>query len=178
MTRGLIRITDEETPVLQGVAKKVPENGIIVEIGSAFGYSISKMADVAKKSVTLFAIDPWSLIDQRGQRNREALFAQTILNYQNIIPIKSFSQDVDWDQEIDLLFIDGKHDFSSVLHDYLKFSPFVKHGGFLVFHDYREEQAPGVTKVIDEVVIPSNLWEFSVEYKLWIGMRIVAKEYV
>lgn len=171
MTRGLIRITDEETPVLQDIARKVPENGTIVEIGSAFGYSISKMADAAKKSVTLYAIDPWSLIDQRGQRLREAMFMQEISHYLNIKPIKNFSQNVDWNQEIDLLFIDGKHDYNSVLGDYLKFSRFVKIGGFLVFHDYREEQAPGVTKAVDETVIPSGLWSFESRYKLWIGVK-------
>ena len=169
--RGLVRILDEEVPVLQNLAKEVPEDGTIVEIGSAFGFSICKMAEVCRESVTLHAIDPWSLIDQGAQRRREALFDLAILRFDNIKKIKAFSQDVEWNEEIDLLFIDGNHFHPHVDNDYLKFSPFVKRGGFLVFHDYKEERVPDVAEVVDELAIPSNLWEWEVKHSMWIGIR-------
>lgn len=171
MTRGLVRITDEETPILQGLAADVPENGIIIEIGSAWGYSISKMAEVSKRSVTLFAIDPWTLGGQKQQPARERQFREITAPYKNIRKIKAFSQDVDWKVEIDLLFIDGNHQYNFVSGDYLKFSPFVKKDGILVFHDYLEERAPGVTRAVAEFVIPSGLWDWHTQERFWIGRR-------
>lgn len=40
-----------------------------------------------------------------------------------------------WNQSIDLLFIDGCHEYSQVKRDYLNFSRFVTKDGFIFFHD-------------------------------------------
>ena len=37
--------------------------------------------------------------------------------------------------KIDLLFIDGDHSYEGVKKDYELYSPFVKKGGMIVFHD-------------------------------------------
>jgi len=167
--RGLVRINDDETKVLQAIAAQVHEGGTIVEIGSAFGWSASAMAQVVKRDVKIHCIDPWTLAPQKQQPNREARFDGMAANYPNIIKIKSFSENVEWSDEIDLLFIDGNHSYKAVMQDYLKFSPFVR--DTIVFHDYMDERAPGVTQAVDELVVPSGLWEYRTEYRLWIGTR-------
>lgn len=167
-----IRVSDEETPVLQALAESVPAGGLIIEIGSANGYSCAKIAEACNEDVRIYAIDPWTLAPQKQQPARERKFHQTIAPYKHKIkPIKAFSQDVELKEAIDLLFIDGNHHYQFVSHDYLKFAPLVKKSGVLVFHDYHDPRAPGVTKVIDELVIPTGLWKWRVEHQLWIGVR-------
>jgi predicted O-methyltransferase YrrM len=39
------------------------------------------------------------------------------------------------ENEIDFLFIDGNHSYEQVLADYLMYSPLVKRGGIIAFHD-------------------------------------------
>lgn len=171
--RKMIRINDEETKILQALAATVPEKGLIVEIGSAFGWSCSKMAETSHESVTIVSIDPWTLIDDQQHKGFERKFQKRIKPFQNrIVPVRAFSQDVLIARPIDLLFIDGDHSSSAVENDYYRFSSCVEKGNLLVFHDYHEpELAPGVTKVIDDIVIPSDLWNWRVEYSLWIGER-------
>jgi len=165
---------------LQGLAGEVPENGVILEIGAAWGYSISKMAEASKDSVLLFTIDPWTLArDGRNwdksnkiiQTEQEKKFHITIEPYKDrITAYKSFSWNVDFSLPIDLLFIDGDHSFNVCLQDYLMFSRLIKPGGLLVMHDYREKWE-GVTRVIDEVVIPSGLWDYRTEMRFFIGVK-------
>jgi len=172
--KNKIRINDNETKSLQALAAMVPERGVILEIGSAWGWSLRAMADVSRESVHLYSIDIWTLGPNRKMIGMERRFHKLIAPYrQRITPIKAYSQRVDWELEIDLLFIDGDHSYQAVLGDYLKFSPFVKRGGYLVFHDYHEDsKAPDVAPVIEEVVEPSGLWTWRVVERLWMGKRV------
>ena len=56
----------------------------------------------------------------------------------------------DWDKQIDVLFIDADHSYEGCLDDWNNFSPFVKKGGWVVFHDC-DETSPGVVRVFDEI---------------------------
>lgn len=56
----------------------------------------------------------------------------------------------DWNRQIDLLFIDGDHTYEGCLDDWNNFSPFVKSGGTVYFHDC-DETSPGVVQVFQEI---------------------------
>lgn len=174
----MVRINNLETPILQGLSASVPQNGLIVEIGAAWGWSASKMAEASDDSVGIITIDPWTLAPQKQQPERERLFWQTIQPYKRrITAIKSFSQDVDVEavlrgRQIDLLFIDGDHHYEPVRDDCLKFSPFVRSGGLLVFHDYVNDRWPGVRQAVDEFAVSSGLWDWHTRERFWIGKRI------
>jgi predicted O-methyltransferase YrrM len=61
-----------------------------------------------------------------------------------------------WNQPIRLLFIDGDHSYASTKADFDAWYPFVEHGGIVCMHDYRNPcYLDGVTKFIDEVMLPS-----------------------
>ena len=174
----MVRINNHETPVLQDLASRVPENGLIFEIGAAFGYSATKMADASHSSVKIITVDPWTLAPQKQQPERERIFLEAVRAYSDrILPVKSFSQDVDLaallaGREIDLLFIDGDHNYHGVSHDYLKFGDSVKSGGLLVFHDYVNERWPGVARTVDELVVPSGKWvDYYDTHRFWVGTR-------
>jgi hypothetical protein len=60
-------------------------------------------------------------------------------------------RNIPWDREIDILFIDDSHYYDDIKENFDKFSPFVKPGGYVVFHDYHFESAGGVKKFVDEL---------------------------
>lgn len=62
-----------------------------------------------------------------------------------------------WVLPIDLLFIDGDHRFKNTRENFFGWTPWVPTEGIVIFHDY--PRRVGVTKVINEIVKPSNLWE-------------------
>lgn len=174
----MVRINNVETPILQDLAAGVPQGGLIVEIGAAWGWSASKMAGASHASVKLITVDPWTLAPQKQQPEREQLFWKTIAPYKHrIMAVKSFSQEVDLPavlhgRQIDLLFIDGDHHYAPVRADYLKFSPFVRPGGVLVFHDYVNDRWPGVRQAVDECAVASGAWDWHTRERFWIGTRV------
>lgn len=52
----------------------------------------------------------------------------------------------------DMAFIDGAHDYSSVLADIRKAQKAVKDGGLLVFHDYNHPVHEGLTEAVGELL--------------------------
>ncbi len=70
--------------------------------------------------------------------------------------------------EIDILFIDGNHEYEAVLQDYRQWSPKVKVGGFILFHDvnfhpsevpHGDESFLGPAMVVKEEVFENACWK-------------------
>lgn len=61
-------------------------------------------------------------------------------------------------REIDLLFIDGDHSHAAVLHDFRLWSPRVRPGGWIVFHDVGAAHTNGPKEVVEAHVVPSPHW--------------------
>src|SRR4030043_1537277 len=55
-----------------------------------------------------------------------------------------------WNIPLNLLFIDGGHNYEDVRADTLEYTPHVVKGGTILLHDYDGCNAPGVPKWIDE----------------------------
>lgn len=77
-----------------------------------------------------------------------------------IITIKGCSQEIAkvWSKPIDLLFIDGDHRYENCLADYYNYAKYIVRGGYLAIHDYKAQYNYDVTKVVDTVIKPSELW--------------------
>jgi predicted O-methyltransferase YrrM len=78
-----------------------------------------------------------------------------------------------WATPVDLLFIDGDHSEQACREDWELFSPWVEHGGVVVFHDARlgapgGEGLPGPTATVDELFRGPDAID---------GWRIRAEEY-
>lgn len=65
---------------------------------------------------------------------------------------------------VDLLFIDGDHDFAGVESDFLMYSRLVRPGGFLVFDDANATY-PGILKCIEKHVRNSPEWRIIGPYE-------------
>ncbi len=60
---------------------------------------------------------------------------------------------LDWDKPIDLLFVDDDHMTGTVERDIVKYKPFIKKNGYMVFHDY---YSTGVEEAINNLLPDSK----------------------
>ena len=157
-------LRSREGPLLYDLASKCSGRGAIVEIGSWKEKSTIWLAKGAKKSgkVRVFAIDPHT----GSSEHREAFgevwtfeeFKRNIASAEVddvITPILGTAEEAseNFDRPVEMIFIDGAHDYDSVRLDLEKWFPKVIDGGIIVFHD---RQWPGVKEVVKESVLRSR----------------------
>ena len=179
------RISKEEGEYLMSLASQVPLGGLITEIGSYRGKSTCYLATGLllsnNTSAKVQAIDLWTLGGTHSIRYGTAetwlLFNQNIklMELSNIVTpyisdsVKAASRHR---RNIDLLFIDGCHNYKFVKADWIAWRKFVKPGSIIAFHDY-DRKFPGVVRVVEEIVVPMlKLVDINKTGRLW-SARIV-----
>jgi hypothetical protein len=163
----------DEGRLLYDLAKNCKGQGVIVEIGSLLGKSTSFLAFGSKagQSVKVYAIDPFDGGDSKPYSQfvkniiQKGSFFPTFLENMKkarlldiVIPVPKRSIDaVDCIKEpIELIFIDGAHDYEYVKMDILNYLPKVVKGGIVAFHD---RNRTGVKEAIEEFIIRPNCLE-------------------
>lgn len=167
---------DERGARLVELAMKAP--GAIVEIGTAWGKSISYVLDQTSLSVT--CIDIWGtdpdypdehLYGGTWEAFNELLEAEGWTDRVTVIRGDSSKAVELWTQPIGLLHIDGDHSYEGALADYVNWSPFVVTGGAIVFDDYTTYRE--IAAVVQDNVIPSGLWgDYTEVYCQWSATRL------
>ncbi|GJD23729.1 hypothetical protein RIVM261_086850 [Rivularia sp. IAM M-261] len=127
--------------------KSLPEDAVIVEIGSFKGRSTVAIgyACVGTKR-KIYCIDTWDGNDSDfSERNFFEIWQENIKqnNLEDyVVPLRGYSHDLlkRWDElgnnnAIDFIFIDGSHQYLDVLKDFELSFPLVKDGGWVAFHD-------------------------------------------
>ena len=111
-------LTDEEGEALYELAKRCEGRGVIAEIGSWKGKSTICLGrgSLAGASVPIYAIDPHA--DYRYGDFKANVDRAGIADL--VRPVASLSQPAadDFDQPIELLFVDGSHEYELVLEDF------------------------------------------------------------
>ena len=129
-------------------ACRVPENGVIVEVGVDQGRSASLlMAAVGEKQIAVILIDSWESVLIDNKAKVEALsnrFPCPVV----IIHGKSTGSSALCTGPIDLLHIDADH-YDGIAQDCEKWLPKLKPGGVVCFHDY-ESCFPAVTEAVNK----------------------------
>ena len=130
----------EEQQILASFAEHVPDDGIIVEIGTSYGGSAKILYDAAgKRGARIFTYDV-----APPQETYEYLKKTSV----NIIKSSSVTGAKKWTNNgrelIDLLFIDGSHTFLQKFDDFNHWAPLLKNGGTILFHDYDSEFRGGL----------------------------------
>ena len=155
----------QEGALLYKAAEAAFKRGdFVMEVGSYKGRSTSILGNAAKRAgehKRVFAVDPFE-----GNCGPEHKFSPTFEEFKanmvkagvsdQIVALKTKSENVLCTEQLGLLFIDGLHDYESVRSDYLKLVQHVNPGGFVAFHDY-EPAYPGVMKLVDEEVAAGRL---------------------
>lgn len=143
----------QKVPELEGLLNMVSElrPKVVVEVGSARGGTIWGLSQVCDDGTLFVSIDmpAGSPIDVRngedvyGGRDRDRI-ATFVRDTQKIHLLDGDSQDdgmrkrlefILQGREIDFLFIDADHRYSGVKRDYELYSPLVRKGGLIAFHD-------------------------------------------
>ncbi len=155
-------------PWAEWIAPRIPKGGTYLEVGVFLGASLAKMGEL-RPDINLIAVDPWDAAPAPGWVGVEpsifrdvvkphgSLFLAFVHMMQTHAPdvlrrtrvIQGTARNVSIPATpVDMLFIDGAHDYESVLADINKFSWSVKNGGIISGHDYTPD-FPGVVKAVD-----------------------------
>lgn len=146
---------------------------VIVDLGVDYGFSTFTWG--LKRIGKVYGIDSFEGDPNAGYRNTydSVMKLRSELKLDdNVEIIKGYFDDVakSWDKSIDILHIDGRHDYNSVKNDYETWSRFVKDDGVILFHDTCVYVSDfGVYKLFDEIELPKL--NFTHSY----GLGIVTK---
>lgn len=174
-------MTDEGLKYLAMMAKTIPENGVIVEIGPLYGSSTWVLAMNSHPSVRVFSIDTWERAPwiEKFEKKHPGIVPfskDAFLHYtkdcKNVIPIQGWSPDVvkdTWSDKIDLFFDDASHGNPCFINNLNFFVPHVKPGGIVCGDDY----ARGWPDIVKEVDILAYKWKTTPEVRgrVWAMMR-------
>ncbi len=145
-------LSEREAETLYDFAQRA--SGPIVEIGSHRGRSTAALAlgSMAGGKHAVYAIDSFSGVEgadgSSPQLLRANLDAAGVNGLVRILPKTSADAAAEVPAEIDVLFIDGAHDYESVLRDINTYAPRVRIGGRVVLHDATARE-PGVIQALD-----------------------------
>jgi cephalosporin hydroxylase len=164
-----------EIDLLLDIAETLPQNPVIVEIGTYLGGTTVLLAE-ARSDATITTIDccnhgdnwiePYGEYVQNyivEQVLKDKVSKQHLLNnvgrFNNIHFIEGYSPECasDWNKEIDLYFEDGDHENPNLHKNLMFWSKFVKVGGYLAAHDYDDIRSHDVVTEINELI--GNGWE-------------------
>jgi predicted O-methyltransferase YrrM len=141
-----------EDEFLFNMSAQMPEDGIIVEMGSYLGKSsVSLGFPCLGTNRKVYCIDVWGteswLTSWKGTIDKFGLS-------NHVIPLKGYAVDVllDWVKltggvKIDMLFNDTSHCLPSILSEFISAYPWVKNNGMIAFHDFTHPSYPDVAKV-------------------------------
>lgn len=127
--------------------KTLPDNAVVVEIGSYKGRSTVAMAYACigtKRKI--YCIDTWDGNDKDfPDRDFFEIWNENLKNNrieQYVVPLQGYSyeilkcwQDLTEGTAIDFIFIDGSHQYLDVLQDFQLSYPWIKSEGWMAFHD-------------------------------------------
>jgi predicted O-methyltransferase YrrM len=136
------------------VAKALPDNARIAEVGSWMGQSViwlcQRLQDIGKR-VEVHCVDTWRgeqnqplhsvVVDAHGgtiiERFKENIRAAGVDDMITLHVGDSAERAVDFeDGTLDFVFIDAAHDYDSVVKDMAAWYPKIKPGGIWAGHDY------------------------------------------
>jgi hypothetical protein len=170
-------MTEAGLHYLGRLARSVPQNGVIVEVGPLYGSSTWVLSHNADPSVKIYSIDTWEPAPWIEKRLPDALpfgldaFKHYIADCPNVTPIQGFSPDVvpDWNERIDLFFDDATHGDPGFSNNVNFFLPFVTDQGILCGDDYASGW-PDIVRVVNAL---ADSWgvEPEVSGRVWAIMK-------
>lgn len=154
---------DKELSFLRKAMRFVPPGGRVVEIGSWLGDSSEAIATGIQDfspGTQLFCIDPFEQeffnrdakwAKKASSMNAKEFFLKRMSRFGVVFYEKRSSEAARLfeHKSVNLLFIDGNHDYEAVKEDIGMWLPKMKKNAIMCGHDYGKEQF-GVTRAVDE----------------------------
>jgi len=162
-------ITNNVQQVILSLFALQKKDGLVVELGSWTGGGALLMAPFSRHDQSYHAVDTFNADKMSDRYIQEFLKGKKHLDvfYENIRPLRKkvvvhqgYTHDVatTWPKNlaIDLLFIDADHSYRAVSTDWKDWSPFVRKGGIIAFHDYyikKQGGNRGVREFVNESIV-------------------------
>lgn len=135
-----------EARLLYSLARECSGKGGIVEIGSWKGKSTIILANGSRQGARgrVYAVDPHTGSEEHVLiYGKVDTYGEFLANLRKagvedmVVPIRKTSVEAaaDFRLPVELIFIDGAHDFASVKNDFEAWFPLLADGGKVVFHD-------------------------------------------
>ena len=149
------------------LAMEYPEDQKVtyVEIGCYAGASACLM--LQRKNTDVISIDTGMVPFDVVRRNIEKFNIHDnnfTYIHGNSHELETFKTLLSVTKDIDILFIDGGHEYLDALSDFGVYRQLVNKGGYIVFDDYGDDNYPGVRQAVHE------LKEKYTDYE-WMGAR-------
>jgi predicted O-methyltransferase YrrM len=147
-------VGDAETAELVALTK----NCVVLEIGSAFGYSAIAMARGGANYV--LSVDPHIMSPSSLTEMHENVRAYGVGDRVGMMVARSreiMSVLIACNARVDAVFVDGDHSANAVRADTAYARVLLAHGGVLICHDYGYGSWPGVKVALDELGPPDRL---------------------
>lgn len=161
-------LSPAEANLLFNLAAAVPAGGMIVEIGSFQGKSTVCLGLGAKQSgAQVYAIDPHEDYTENtthyGMENHAALLMNLVLNevadVVRVVALHSTAVLDCWYGAVDLVWIDGSHQYDDIWLDLVGWEQHVSPGGRIAVHD-SSGHYPSVTRALNEFLM-ENEWKIA-----------------
>jgi predicted O-methyltransferase YrrM len=111
---------------------------VILEIGTARGNTLFLFSNIAHEIGTLISVDLYQTIEAKvlfkyikKEKQKIFLIQGDSHNIKTLRKIKEILKD----NSVDFLFIDGDHSYEGVKKNFEMYSPLVRKGGIIAFHD-------------------------------------------
>lgn len=174
--------------LLRDLAREVPANRVIVELGAYKGRSTCYLGYGSSlgHGAQVVSVDPWEMGTFAGPKGRDVHFTDADNRAEQARHLKAcgvdhlvtvvhgLSQQVPLPQQpIGLLWVDGDHEYEAVKADITRWTPLVATGGHVVFDDYKLH-CRGVDKAVREFArsTAGKRWEWDTSLKpLAVGRR-------
>lgn len=155
------QVESEIRTFLKIVKERKPK--IVLEIGTAHGGNLFLLTKIADNDAKVMSIDlPNGDYGGGYFARKQAIYHKFATGSQKMFLIRDDShkestlgrvQEIIQDGKIDLLFIDADHSYEGVKSDFEMYSPLVKKGGLIAFHDIANDPDAtyGVNKFWNEI---------------------------
>jgi len=151
--------TEEIVWLLRKLEQERPQT--IVEVGTDEGGTLFLWTRVAAPDALLVAVDArplgilgrlsaYALVRKGLARDRQRIELVMPVNSQ-IQPTVDRVRGITGGRPVDFLFIDGDHSYEGVKRDFELWSPLVRSGGLIAFHDMRPDHPDGVPRLWAEL---------------------------
>jgi predicted O-methyltransferase YrrM len=150
---------DEISWLLDVLGQEAPRT--VVEVGTDQGGTLFLWPYVAADDALIVAIDsrplghlgrysPYAVVRRAFARERQRIELIMPADSQSPDTRSRLAQLLDG-RQIDFLFIDADHSYEGVKRDFELYSPLVREGGIVAFHDVAGDAWPGVVRFFSEV---------------------------
>lgn len=152
--------TEVEQVEMIHLARQVNAGGLIVEIGGLYG-GMTVILGLANPQARIVVVDDFSWHPIKGLKASPALLLSNCkgAGVTNVRVITGDSRIVgaDWNESIDLLWIDGGHSYEFVRSDLDKFGPWTKR---IALHDWDNPIWGSIRQAVEDYLRVQPEWRF------------------